>query len=138
MDLHAEIERIAREHGLLAIYLFGSRADDGLRYLVEGEFEPKASDLDVGVVFRHLPLDFKLSREVAGELEELFGPFQVDYVRLQKTDPIFHARALSGHRIAAPDSTAADSYELDVLRTAAELLPFQRAREFEMLGFTTS
>ncbi|HXU44307.1 MAG TPA: nucleotidyltransferase domain-containing protein [Thermoanaerobaculia bacterium] len=138
MDRRLEIERIAREHGLLAVYLFGSRADDGLRFLVEGEVEKKESDLDVGVVFRRFPPEVESSMQLAEDLGELFDPFRVDYVRLQNTDSIFQFRALSGHRIAAPDSTAADNYELDTMRMAAELLPIQRARELEALGFTTT
>jgi len=138
MDRRLEIERIAREHGLLAVYLFGSRADDGLRFLVEGEVEKKESDLDVGVVSRSGDVDLDRLFSVEAELETVFAGFRLDVVRLQRLDPLFQFEAIRGRRVAAPDPEVADSWELDVMRSAAELLPIQRANEVAMFGWSTT
>lgn len=45
----------AGEQGVLALYLFGSRADDGLRALGGVTVQGAGSDLDVGVVFASPP-----------------------------------------------------------------------------------
>jgi hypothetical protein len=51
-------------------------------------------------------------------------------------DPLFQFGAISGHRSAALDSTAADEYELEVMRPASELLPVQRRLELDLFGVT--
>lgn len=133
------LDRICRDSHLIAVYLFGSRRDDGLR-LLAGEAVPReGSDLDVGVVFAE-PKDASFHRLalLQGEMEDLFQPLRVDLVSLQRVDAIFQANAIDGHRIAALDSTAADLYELLVMRRAAELLPLQRRIEEEVFGFSTS
>jgi hypothetical protein len=53
-------------------------------------------------------------------------------------DPLFQFAAIQGERIAASDSTAADERELEVMRRAADLLPFQRQLELEKFGVSTS
>jgi hypothetical protein len=53
-------------------------------------------------------------------------------------DPLFQFNAIDGHRVAAPDATAADLFELDVMRRAADCLPIQRAIERERFGVSTS
>src|SRR6476659_9537040 len=43
------LDLLCRDFGLLAVYLFGSRKDDGLRRLAGEPVEREGSDLDVGV-----------------------------------------------------------------------------------------
>jgi predicted nucleotidyltransferase len=129
---------ICRGFELLAIYLFGSRADDGLR-LLQGDPVPVAgSDLDIGVFFATRRTDTDMLGELQNALEEIFEPLRVDLVPLDRVDPLFQARAIDGHRVATADSTAADERELEVMRRAADLLPFQRLFELETFGATTS
>ena len=45
------LEQACRSHGIVAVYLFGSRADDGSRVLAGGGAEGVGSDLDVGLLF---------------------------------------------------------------------------------------
>lgn len=132
------LERLGEEHGLLAIYLFGSRADDGLRLLAGEEVVREGSDLDIGVVFRRHDFALRELAELQVEMEDLFAPLRVDLVPLQRVDPLFQYRAIDGHRVAATDSTAADLYELLVLRQASELVYFQRQREIEAFGVSTT
>lgn len=140
MDRRAELERVAREYGLLAVYLFGSRADEGLA-LLEGEgVQREGSDLDVGVVFRRREEpNFRRLGPLQVALEDVFEPVRVDLVPLQRVDALFQFRAMDeGHRVLATDSDAADLYELYVMNRAEELLPIQRRLEEEMFGVSTT
>ncbi len=138
MDPRRKLDQICHHHGLLSVYLFGSRADDGLR-LLAGEAVPReGSDLDVGLVFLDPAFDvWELSRlQIA--FEDLFEPLVVDLVPLQKVDPIFQFRSIDGHCIAETDATRNAYYELAVMRLASELLPIQRRIERELFGVSTT
>lgn len=132
------LSEICREFDLLSIYLFGSRADDGLRLLQRESVSAKDSDLDVGVFFVSRDPEVDRLGELQIALEEIFEPLRVDLVPLDRVDPLFQFRAVDGHRVAITDSTAADERELEVMRRAADLLPFQRQAELETFGVATS
>lgn len=138
IGFHQRLDEICREFGLLAVYLFGSRADDGLSVLEGCEVEGEGSDLDVGVVFRDRKVPVVRLGPLQVELEEVFAPLRVDLVPLQRVDALFQFEAIDGHRVAAPDSDAADYYELYVMRRAAELLPIERRLEEEEFGVSTT
>jgi predicted nucleotidyltransferase len=125
MDRREMLHALSAEFGLLSVYLFGSRAVDGLRRLDGTAVDRAGSDLDVGV-FGH------------EALEEIFAPLRVDLVPLDFVDPLFQFAAVQGERVVAPDSTAADEKELEVMRRAADLLPIQRQLEIDEFGVTTS
>ena len=120
---------LCRRHGLLAIYLFGSRADDGLRLLAGEAVQGRGSDLDVGVVFDGPFPQLPRLGALQADLEDAFAPLRVDLVPLQRVDPLFQYAAIDRHRIAATDERRADLFELLVLRRAAEALPLERERE---------
>jgi predicted nucleotidyltransferase len=132
------LEDTRDKYGLLAIYLFGSRADDGLR-LLRGELvSHEGSDLDIGIVYlEREPRLYRLG-SIQVELSDVFSPLKTDVVPLQKVDPLFQFRAIDGHRIVATDTHRVDLYELDVMRRAAELLPVQRQLERDLFGVSTS
>lgn len=132
------LDAICRELGLRAVYLFGSRADDGLSVLEGRIVDGEGSDLDVGVVFRDQEVPVDRLGPLQVELEEVFAPLRVDLVPLQRVDALFRFEALDGHRVAAPDPIAADYYELYVMRRAAELLPIERRLEEEEFGVSTA
>ena len=138
MARQGDLDRIVRNSGLLAVYLFGSRQDDGLRVLAGKEVSGAGSDLDIGVVFQAEDFGWEALARLQVEVEDLFAPLRVDLVPLQRVDSLFQARAIDGHRIAAPSSTEADEYELKVMRMAAELLPIQRQIEKDRFGYSTS
>ncbi|HEX2645316.1 MAG TPA: nucleotidyltransferase domain-containing protein [Thermoanaerobaculia bacterium] len=129
MASQEELDRISRDSGLLAVYLFGSRRDDGLRALAGDEVSGAGSDLDIGVVFQAQDFGWEALARLQVQLEDLFTPLRIDLVPLQRVDSLFQARAIDGHRIAAPDSTAANEYELRVWRMAAESLFIRRQIE---------
>jgi predicted nucleotidyltransferase len=132
MDRHAEIERIAREHDLLAVYFFGSRADDGLRLLRGEPVESAGSDLDVGVVFREEDPSIERLFPVKDALEKLLPEMGLYVVGLQRVDSFFQFNVIQGQRVAASDAYVADIWELRVMRSAAELQAIQRANESEV------
>jgi len=130
---------LCRQHGMLAVYLLGSRAEDGLKTLAGETMAREGSDLDIGVVLdEHRPSDhLKLARlQIA--LEELFVPLRVDLVPLDQVDALFQFAALDGHRVAVIDVMQADRWELAVMRRAAELLPIQRSIERDLFGVATT
>jgi predicted nucleotidyltransferase len=124
--------------GLLAVYLFGSRADDGRRLLAGQPVEPAGSDLDIGIVYREGNIDFASLGRIHLCFQEIFEPLAVDLVPLQQVDPLFQFRAIDGHRVTVSDSHRADLFELEVMSRAAELLPVQRQLERELFGVATS
>lgn len=138
MDPRRELDSICRDHGLQSVYLFGSRADDGLRLLAGESVEREGSDLDVGLVFRDPGFDVWELSKLQVRFEDLFEPLRIDLVPLQKVDPIFAFRAISGHCIAETDVTRNARFELGVMRRGAELLPVQRRIERDLFGVSTT
>ena len=132
------LDRLCRDHGVLAVYLFGSRADDGLRLLKGEEVSREGSDLDVGVVFRDPAINFDRLAFLQVGFEDVFAPLRVDLVPLNRVDALFQFAAVDGHRVVAMDVDAADDYELRVMNRAADLLPIQRRIEIERFGVSTT
>jgi predicted nucleotidyltransferase len=131
------LDDLCRRHGVVALYLFGSRADDGRRRLAGESFAIGGSDLDVGVLFDDSAIHHRRFDALQVALEEAFAPLRVDLVPLQRVDALVQFAAIDGLRIAATDTTRADLFELEVMRRAAELLPLQRQRERDVFGLTT-
>lgn len=138
MSPEETLTQICGEFDLLAIYLFGSRQDEGLRRLLGHGVSGEGSDLDVGIVFRNAHFDPRRLSLLQVRLEDLFEPLRVDLVPLQRADALFQFNAIDGHRVAAPDADAADRYELVIMSRAEELLPIQRELEREHFGFSTT
>lgn len=138
MERRKALDAVRDKYGLLAIYLFGSRADDGLCLLQGESVEPEGSDLDIGIVFLQYEPGLLQLGSLQIELSDVFSPLTIDVVPLHKVDPLFQFRAIDGHRINASDTHRADIFELDVMRRAAELLPVQRHLERDLFGVSTS
>jgi predicted nucleotidyltransferase len=132
------LDQLCRDHGVLAVYLFGSRADDGLRLLQGEEVSREGSDLDLGVVFREPAINFDRLASLQVGFEDVFAPLRVDLVPLNRVDALFQFAAVDGHRIVATDVDAADDYELRVMNRAADLLPIQQQIEIERFGVSTT
>ncbi len=130
-----ELATACRRHGVVALYLFGSRMDDGLARLRGRSVPAGGSDLDVGVRFATPQFNAQALSSLQVALEDVFEPLIVDLVPLQRVDPLFQYEAVNGHRVFETDSTQADEYELLVMRRAAELAPLQRQIERELFGF---
>jgi predicted nucleotidyltransferase len=127
-----------RAVGVLALYLFGSRAADGMRALQGEAMDGSGSDLDVGVVFSGRDADIAKLPALQVALEDAYAPLTIDLVPLQRVDALFQFSAVDGVRVFAADVDRADLFELVVMRKAAELLPVQRAIERDRFGVVTS
>lgn len=138
MDRKARLQEICAEYSLLSIYVFGSRTEDGMRLILGHSVDGVGSDLDVGVFGQRGAVPVARLGALQAVLEDLFAPLRVDLVPLDKVDPLFQYAAIQGDRITMSDSTAADEKELEVMRRAADLLPFQRQLEIEKFGVSTS
>jgi predicted nucleotidyltransferase len=138
MNRQEMLDSLCRENGVLAVYLLGSRADDGLRLLRGEEVAAEGSDLDVGVVFHEPEIGFRQLTSLQIGFEDLFVPLRIDLVPLQRVDALFQFNAIDGHRIATTDPDKADAYELMVMNRATELLPIQRQIEIERFGVSTT
>ncbi|MFN2431444.1 MAG: nucleotidyltransferase domain-containing protein [Gemmatimonadota bacterium] len=139
MQSAPHMQDLCRRFEILAVYLFGSRADEGLRRLGgERALARGGSDLDVGIVFRSSDFSAGSLSLIQIALEDAFDPLAIDLVPLQRVDPLLAFAAIDGHRVAVADGTAAGSFELDVMRAAAELLPVQRRLERDLFGVSTT
>jgi predicted nucleotidyltransferase len=126
MNRQEALDQVCREYGLLAVYLFGSRADDGLRLLRGEAVSREGSDLDIGLVFKKPSGDLFTVSRVQAYFEGLFAPLRIALVILQQVDALFQFSAIDGHRVVATDRDEADKYELLVGRIASEVRWLQR------------
>lgn len=138
MGRRSTLDEECRALGVLALYVFGSRAADGMRALAGEAVDGAGSDLDVGVVFLGRDTDIARLPSLQVALEDACAPLRIDLVPLQRVDALFQFAAVDGERIFAADVNRADLYELVVMRKAAELLPIQREIERDRFGVATS
>jgi len=129
---------LCRRHGVLALYLFGSRANDGLKRLSGQRVSREGSDLDIGVVLDDPGRGHRRLARLQVALEDLFAPLRVDVVPLDRVDALLQFAAIDGHRVAVTDAARVDAYELNIMRRAAELLPIERWLEYERFGVATA
>jgi len=135
IDDSTTLDEICRAHGVLACYLFGSRADEGKAVLEGRKVPAEGSDLDVGVFFEAgtLPAHRVLAAlQIA--FEDHLAPLRIDLVPLDRVDPLFQFSAISGHRVASLEPSRVERMELRIMRSAAELLPVQRGLERDLFG----
>ena len=133
------LEKIGRVHDVVVMYLFGSRAADGLRILSgEKVADEGGSDLDVGVVLAR-PFDDPMLGfgGLHADLSELFSPLRVDLVLLDEAGAFIREAAILGTEIYCGDEHRRDLWELDALRRAGDLLPIQRHVERLLYGRTS-
>lgn len=136
MELRSRLDDFCRTHGLDALYVFGSRAEEVRRRLAAGRLVPAASssDVDIGILppeSVELPVDRKAA--IAAGLEDLFGASRVDLVVLPEADPFLAVNVIRGERLYVRDARRIDEYELFVLRRAGDLAPFEHER-LAMIG----
>ncbi len=130
---------LAQRHRLGLVYLFGSEAKAGVTLLSGGAVErpDDLADLDVGVVTVD-PLPparerIRLYSSLHNDLQELFRAFRVDLVLLEEGHSVFQCEAVRGFCVYQASEAVRDSYELRVLRRAADFAPVLRAFNREVL-----
>jgi predicted nucleotidyltransferase len=130
-----KIGQMAAKYGLQIIYAFGSRAKEA-KEAVEGRIErlsSTSSDLDIGVKPER-PLAVEEKVEIAIFFEDLFDLPRVDVVVLPEAPVSLAAEIVLGEILYARDSTYEAEYQLYIMRMAADLLPYERAKQKMILG----
>lgn len=136
-DLQRGFGALAAEYGLLAIYAFGSRAEE-IAGCVAGRPVTAAhpeSDVDVGVEpLRGRRLTAQDRVHMVQQLEALLGADRVDLVILPEATAFLAADAVRGELLLATDLDAEAEVQLYYLRRAADLAPLLREQWREMVG----
>jgi len=149
-DLRDRLAALALKHGILDVYVFGSRAaeiaeqarggagsvgpsDEPARAGEPDEStesgESSRSDVDIGVrPRRDVRFDVDERVDLTHALEDLFGVSRVDLVVLPEAGAFLAEAAIAGELLFCGDATDQAEYELYVLRRAGDLLPFERER----------
>ncbi len=122
--MRADLNSLAERYNIALIYLFGSRSDEGARYLEEGAIPAgNGSDLDIAVLFRQSssnPMD--LYGSLFRAFSQIFEPFSVDLIFLHEVDTLFRFEVIRGTRVYANETEQADFFEEDIMRRAEDLL----------------
>jgi predicted nucleotidyltransferase len=125
------LEAICRKHGIAALWLFGSRAQEISDLLQGGPSVTTATgaDLDVGVLPRRGRMDSPHDRvRFMAALEDLVGVGRVDLVVLPEARAFLALEVVKGHLVVDLDRDATAEFELYVLRRAGDLIEFERER----------
>jgi len=136
-DLKRALEALAAEYGLLAIYAFGSRAEEVAARVAGGPMTAAhpQSDADVGVEpLRDRRLTAQHRVRVMQRLEALLDVDRVDLVILPEADAFLAADAVRGELLLATDLDAEAEVQLYYLRRAADLAPLLREQWRETVG----
>ncbi|OGW73576.1 MAG: hypothetical protein A3J72_03980 [Nitrospirae bacterium RIFCSPHIGHO2_02_FULL_40_19] len=130
-----DVMDIAERYGCNMVYLFGSQADNGRRYLEGGYVVPEpSSDLDLAVAFETPPLDvFKIYGSLYKEFSDIFEPFEVDIVFMHEVDILFKFEIIKGVRIYEKDAIISDEFEEEVIKRAGDLIYKKRIFNKEIM-----
>src|SRR3989304_6930982 len=99
------MEEIAGRYGIIMVYLFGSQADKGKKYLSGEDVKPDTfSDLDIAITFEKPPEEvIRTYGELYKEISGIFGPFNIDLVFIHEVNPLFRYEIIKGVRIYEKD-----------------------------------
>jgi predicted nucleotidyltransferase len=131
----SNIRSLAQGYGIALIYLFGSQADKGKRYLKGEDVTPHVfSDLDVAVAFENPPAE---SIETYGILykkfSEIFDLFNIDLVFMHEVNTLLQYEIIKGVRICEKDELFADEFEESIMKRAEDLLFKKRILDNEIM-----
>jgi hypothetical protein len=133
------LEAIARQYGLAAVYVFGSRAAEMAGRVQGRPASGGTAEADVDIAVqpgRGQNLGARERAEVAGRIEDMLGVGRVDLVVLPEADPFLALDAIRGELLFCADPDEQAEHELYVLRRAGDLAPFARRRWDEILRGT--
>lgn len=130
-----KIRELAEKFGINLIYLFGSQAEIGEKYLKGELTTPEIfSDLDVAVSFKNPPENsIKIYGELYVEISEIFDPFYIDLVFIHELNSLFQYEIIKGIRIYEQDEETAEVFEEMVMKKAADLMPIKKIMEREIM-----
>lgn len=136
-NLRHSLETLADEYGLLALYVFGSRAEEIARRLAGSPVTTAhpVSDVDIGVQpLRNRLLTAEDRVHMVQRLETLLGVDRVDLVILPEANAFLAADVVRGELLLATDLDAEAELQLYHLRRAADLAPLLHAQWRETVG----
>jgi len=118
-----QIKSLAERYGITLVYLFGSQAVKGQKFLNGKDTAPEErSDLDIAVAFKDIPSEpLKTYGELYKELSEIFEPFIVDLVFIHEVDTLMQYEIVRGERVYEFDILHADEFEENVMKRAEDL-----------------
>ncbi len=123
-------DRICKNYGILAAYIFGSMAEEGTAFLEGKEYEKTKdplADIDLGVVFLERPLSPKERIKTYGRLysdfSEIFSPLTLDLIFLQETGVILQFEAVNGLMVYSCDEDMRLEYEEMVIKLYQDWKP---------------
>lgn len=130
-----DISNIAEQFGCVLIYLFGSQADKGMRYLEGEDVIPDAfSDLDIAVAFSNPPVEpIEVYGDMYKELSKILVPFNIDLVFMHEVNVLFRYEIIKGLRIYERDEFLADEFEEGIMKQAEDLMSKKRIFDREIL-----
>ena len=131
----SSLEELAIRYGISAIYLFGSQADTGKKYVDSEEVTPdRFSDLDVAVAFEIPPQEvIKTYGELYKDISILFDPFNIDLVFMHEVNTLFQFEIIKGVRIYEKNTTQADEFEENIMKRAEDLSFKKRVFDKEVM-----
>jgi len=138
--IQSALQAIAADYGLLAIYVFGSRAEEVAALAAGNPVAPAHpdSDVDIGVLpLHHQVLTAQDRVRVTHRLETLVRAPRVDLVVLPEADAFLAADVVRGELLLAVDLDAEAEAQLYYLRRAADLAPLLREQWRETIGGAT-
>lgn len=120
--IEKKLNKICKNYGILAAYIFGSLEKEGADLLKDKKPEKvdPLADIDVGVVFLKKPLDAKERIKTYGrlymELSEILSPLSLDLVFLHKTGVVIQYEAINGILVYSCDDDLRLDYEEGVIK----------------------
>jgi len=136
-SLQKELVRLCADFSLVALYVFGSRAEEIAARVAErrAPCERPDSDVDVGALpVRGTTLSARDRVQLAQRLECLLAVPRVDLVVLPEAEAFLAADVVRGELLAATDLDVEAEAQLYYLRRAADLAPFLRQRWRDSVG----
>jgi len=129
------IRALAERYHIALIYLFGSQADKGIKYLKGKDIMPDAfSDLDVAIVFKDFPSEVIMTYGILyKEISELFDPFNIDLVFMHEVNTLFQYEIIKGVRIYEKDESHADDFEESIMKRSEDLSYKKRIADNEIM-----
>ena len=136
---YGTLETIARRHRLTLVYLFGSQAEKGKRYLDGKRLRSdSSSDLDIAVAFEEPPArPMETYGLIYREMSKIFEPFEIDLVFIHEVDSLFQYEIIRGIRIFEKNERIADEFEEGTMKRSEDLLFKKSILEREIMEAVT-
>ncbi len=110
-----ELEPLAHKYGIRLLLLFGST--------ISGHLHPN-SDIDLGLLFRDTPPDFRTRCSLHQDLQRHFPEREVDLAVLNHADPLFLKKVTENCRLLYGNPTEFYSLRMFAFRRYQDHRPF--------------